>query len=576
MSKDNSSLVSETVGKKPPKSDSRSQISDLRNSKKTPRSKIQDPRSTKYLFVTGGVLSGVGKGITAASLGALLKARGLSVTVMKCDQYLNVDAGTLNPAEHGECFVTHDGAETDLDLGHYERFLDQDLSRTSSLMTGRIYKKVIDRERAGGYGGKTVQIVPHITEAVIDEMLEVGKGHDLLIVEVGGTVGDIEGLHFLEAIRELQMRVGRSSFVHMHVVYMPYLGTSKEFKTKPAQHAVLELRRLGLIPDLIGARAEVEAPLKLKEKLSMFCGVPPEGIVLLPNADTVYRIPLTFEQSGIVDYITDRLGFDVQKPDLSNWKNLVKKATTTFDKTVRIGIVAKYLDNADTYFSVIEALRSASRANSANLEFEWVNSEDITDTNVSTVLKKYDGILVPGGFGKRGIEGKIIASQYALRSNKPYLGICLGLQVAVIGVARNMGLQDANSTEMNPKTKNPVVYIMDGQQGKELSGGSMRLGSYDCVVADGSLASKLYKSKVISERHRHRYEVNQKYLQTLEDGGLRVSGTSPDGSLVEIIEAKNHPYFIAIQSHPEFLSRPMRPHPLFDGFIGASLKGTRV
>jgi CTP synthase len=529
-------------------------------------------KNTKYLFVTGGVLSGVGKGITAASLGALLKARGLSVTVMKCDQYLNVDAGTLNPAEHGECYVTTDGAETDLDLGHYERFLDQDLTYRSSLMTGRIYKKVIDKERAGGYGGKTVQIVPHVTGAVIDEMLEVGKDHDILIVEVGGTVGDIEGLHFLEAIRELEMRIGRDNYVHMHVVYMPYLGTSEEFKTKPAQHAVLELRRIGLVPDLIGARAEKDPPLKLKEKLSMFCGVPTDGIVLLPNADTVYRIPLNFEQSGIVDYITDQLKLKADKPDLAPWRALVKRATTDFDATVTIGIVAKYLDNADTYFSVTEALRSAARANSTNLKFEWVNAEEITETNVKVMLKKYDGLLVPGGFGKRGVEGKIIASQYALASGKPYLGICLGLQVAVIGVARSMGLRDANSTEVEPKTPDPIVYIMDGQQGKELSGGTMRLGSYDCIVQKGSLAHRLFKSDMISERHRHRYEVNQDYLQILQDGGLAVTGTSPDGRLVEIVEGKNHPYFIAIQSHPEFLSRPMRPHPLFDGLIKAALK----
>ena len=529
-------------------------------------------KQTKYLFVTGGVLSGVGKGITAASIGALLKARGLSVTVMKCDQYLNVDAGMLNPAEHGEVYVTHDGAETDLDLGHYERFLDQDLSSGSSLMTGKILKKVIDKERAGGYGGKTVQVVPHVTDAVIEEMLKVGEGHDVLIVEVGGTVGDIEGLHFLEAIRELQMRVGRGSYVHMHVVYMPYLGTSQEFKTKPAQHAVLELRRLGLIPDLIGARAETEAPLKLKEKLSMFCGVAPEGIVLLPNADTVYRIPLTFEQSGVVDYITESLSLTCGKADLAGWKTLVKKATTTFGKTVHIGIVAKYLDNADTYFSVVEALRSASRANSTNLIFDWVNAEDITKTNVATILKKYDGILVPGGFGKRGVEGKIIASQYALKIGKPYFGICLGLQVAVIGAARTMGLKDANTTEVEPKTKAPVVYIMDDQKGKEMTGASMRLGSYECVVTPNTLASKLFKSPTITERHRHRYEVNQKYNSVLKDAGLVISGTSPDGKLVEIIEAKDHPYFISIQSHPEFLSRPMRPHPLFDGLVKACLQ----
>jgi CTP synthase len=488
---------------------------------------------------------------------------------MKCDQYLNVDSGTLNPSEHGEVFVTHDGAETDLDLGHYERFLDQDLSASSSLMTGRIYKRVIDKERAGGYGGKTVQIIPHVTDEIINEMLEVGAGFDVMIVEVGGTVGDIEGLHFLEAIRELEMRIGRGSYVHMHLVYMPYLGTSNEFKTKPAQHAVLELRRLGLIPDLIGARSEKESSPKLKEKLSMFCGVDPDGIVLLPNADTVYRIPLTFEQSGVVDYITKRLELPAQKADLSSWKKLVKKATTTFDSSVKIGIVAKYLDNADTYFSVTEALRSAAWANSVKLEYEWVNSEEITNDNVAKILSKYDGILVPGGFGKRGVEGKIISARYCLDSAKPYFGICLGLQVAVIAAARKAGLASANSTEVDPKTTAPVVYIMGDQIGKELTGGSMRLGSYPCTVAPGTLAFKLFKSRSITERHRHRYEVNQQYLADIQKGGLLVSGTSPDGSLVEIVEASGHPYFIAIQSHPEFLSRPGRPHPMFDGFVRA-------
>jgi CTP synthase len=561
MANANSSLVSKTVGKKPPKERIENIVARSKNSKQT-----------KYLFVTGGVLSGVGKGITAASIGALLKARVLSVTVMKCDQYLNVDSGTLNPSEHGEVFVTHDGAETDLDLGHYERFLDQDLSANSSLMTGRIYKRVIDKERAGGYGGKTVQIIPHVTDEIIAEMLEVGAGYDVMIIEVGGTVGDIEGLHFLEAIRELEMRIGRGSYVHMHVVYMPYLGTSHEFKTKPAQHAVLELRRLGLIPDLIGARSEKESSPKLKEKLSMFCGVDPDGIVLLPNADTVYRIPLTFEQSGVVDYITKRLGLPAKKADLTGWKSLVRKATTTFDKTVKIGIVAKYLDNADTYFSVTEALRSAAWANSVNLVYEWVNSEDITDENVASILSKYDGILVPGGFGKRGVEGKIIAARYCLDSAKPYFGICLGLQVAVIAAARKSGLMDANSTEVDSKTTSPVVYIMNGQAGKELTGGSMRLGSYPCAVKKSTLAYKQFKSTTITERHRHRYEVNQKYSSDILRGGLEISGTSPDGLLVEIVEARSsleHPYFIAIQSHPEFLSRPGRPHPLFDGLLKA-------
>ncbi len=548
MANANSSLVSKTVHRDHPKN-----------------------KQTKYLFVTGGVMSGVGKGITAASLGALFKARGYKVTIQKCDQYLNVDAGTLNPAEHGECFVTADGAETDLDLGHYERFLDQNLSYHSSLMTGRVMKKVIDKERAGGYGGKTVQVVPHVTNEVIGEIEECGKDSDIHIVEVGGTVGDIEGLHFIEAIRELELKVGRGNFTHIHVVYIPYLGTSKELKTKPAQHAVLELRRIGLVPDMIGARTEHDAPMKIIEKLSMFTGVEPRGIVLLPNADSVYRVPMTLEQSGIAEFALEKLGLPNRTPELSKWKLLTKKATTTFQKTVHVGIVAKYLDNEDTYFSVIEALKSASRANSTNLHFEWVNSEDVTVDNVKTLLSKYDAVLVPGGFGKRGVEGKIIAARYALDAKKPYLGLCLGLQVAVIASARKAGLIGANSTEIDPKTKDPVVYIMDAQKGKENTGGSMRLGDYECIVSPNTLAHKLFKTTTITERHRHRYEVNQKYLNVIEDGGLKVTGLSPDRKLVEIIEAKNHPFYIAIQSHPEFLSRPMRPHPMFDGFIKAAI-----
>lgn len=529
-------------------------------------------KTPKFIFVTGGVLSGVGKGITAASLGSLLKARGYKVSIQKCDQYLNVDAGTLNPAEHGECFVTSDGAETDLDLGHYERFLDQNVNRESSLMTGRVLKKVIDAERAGGYLGKTVQVVPHVTGVIIDEITACAQGSDVHIVEVGGTVGDIEGLHFLEAIRELGLRVGRDNYLHLHVVYVPYLGTSKEFKTKPAQHAALELRRLGLIPDLIAARSESQPPLKIIEKLSLFCGVEPRGIVLLPNADTVYRVPLTLEQSGIAEYTLERLRLKWRAPDLRPWKKLVKKATTTFPKTVKVAIIAKYLDNEDTYFSVIEALRSATRASNVNLSYEWVNAESLNPETVVDQLKSYDGILIPGGFGKRGVEGKICAADYAYTHKVPFLGLCLGLQVAVIAAARRAGLNDAHSTEMNPSTKQPVVYIMESQKGHEGTGGSMRLGAYPCDLLSGSLAEKLYGDKHVQERHRHRYEVNLAYKDSIEAGGLTISGVSPDGTLVELVEATRHPFYIATQAHPEFISRPLSPHPFFAGFIKASLK----
>ncbi len=458
-------------------------------------------KQTKYLFVTGGVLSGVGKGITAASLGALYKARGYKVTIQKCDQYLNVDAGTLNPAEHGECYVTDDGAETDLDLGHYERFLDTNLSGKSSLMTGRVMKTVIDRERSGWYLGKTVQVVPHVTSYIIEEILECGKDSDIHIVEVGGTVGDIEGLHFIEAIRELQLRIGRGNYAHIHVVYIPFLGTSKELKTKPAQHAVLELRRIGLIPDMIGARTEYDASPKIVEKLSMFTGVQPDGIVLLPNADTVYRVPLTLERSGIAGFSLEKMGLKNTHPDLAPWKSLVKKATTDFNKTVHIGIVAKYLDNEDTYFSVVESLRSAARANNVNLRYSWINAERISTGNARSELKKYDGVLVPGGFGARGIQGKISAADYCLKSDKPYLGLCLGLQVAVIAACRIAGLSDANSTEFDSATANPVVYIMDGQKGKEGTGGLVLMSAAwsRAVWLERYLKAERYLSDIVTD-----------------------------------------------------------------------------
>lgn len=526
---------------------------------------------TKYIFVTGGVLSGVGKGITAASLGALLKARGFSVTIQKCDQYLNVDAGTLNPAEHGEVFVTDDGAETDLDLGHYERFLDVNLTGRSSLMTGRVLRTIIEAERAGKYLGKTVQVVPHVTQLIQEEIIKCGENSDIHIVEVGGTVGDIEGLHFIEAIRELGLRVGRQNCVYAHVVYVPYLGASKEFKTKPAQHAVLALRSLGIVPELLVARSETPPPSKIVEKLSLFGGVPVDGIALLPNAKSVYEVPLTLEREGIAKYVISRLGLKSKKPDLKPWKWVATNSLKEFNKTVKVAIVAKYLENEDTYISVIEALKSAGWKNSVNVETNWVNAEKINVKNVEKVLNKYDGVLVPGGFGSRGVEGKIITSQYAIKNKKPYLGLCLGLQVAIIGVSRNAGLKDANTVEINPKTKNPVVSTMDGQQKVIGTGGTMRLGSYPCAIKKGTLAYKLYKDVLAHERHRHRFEVNNNYKDILQENGVVFSGLSPDEKLVEIIEIKKHPFFIASQFHPEYKSKPFRPHPLFEGFI-ASLK----
>jgi CTP synthase len=527
---------------------------------------------TKFVFVTGGVLSGVGKGITAASIGSVLKARGLSVNIQKCDPYLNMDAGTLNPAEHGECFVTKDGAETDLDLGHYERFLDIELTQSSSLMSGRILSQVIAGERAGKYLGKTVQIIPHVTNAIKDEIIRNGEGFDVHIVEIGGTVGDYESLSFIEAIRELAIQIGRERCMFAHVVYLPYLGASKEFKTKPAQNAVRELRGLGIVPDMLVARSEEQPPADVVPKLSLHSGVDPSCIILMPTASTIYQVPLTLHEAGIGEIILNRLGLAsrASKPDMSVWEDVVRNANKKYDKKVTVGVVAKYLNNQDTYMSVFEALRAAAWANKVGLEIVWIDSEKLEkQTDPEASLKGLDGILVPGGFGLRGGEGKILAAGYALRQKVPYLGLCLGLQVAVVAAARGGGLKDANSTEFNPKTPDPVISTMADQLGKENTGGSMRLGNYDCVLEPGSLAMKLYGQKTITERHRHRYEANNTYRPHYGEWGITASGHSPDGTLVEMIEAIDHRFFISTQAHPEFRSRPHAPHPLFDGFLRA-------
>lgn len=527
-------------------------------------------RPTKYVFVTGGVLSGVGKGITAASIGRLLKSRKLSVNIQKCDPYLNVDAGTLNPAEHGECYVTADGAETDLDLGHYERFLDIELTHRSSFMSGRALLRVINDERAGKYGGKTVQFIPHVTTAIQEEILETAEGFDVHIVEIGGTVGDYEGLAFIEAIRELSMRVGRDNCLFVHVVYLPYLGASKETKTKPAQNAVRELRGLGIVPDVLVARSEREPDDDVVSKLSMFSGVDKKAIVLLPNAETIYEVPLTLEEKGIDDVIVRRLGLKAGKPDLKDWKQMVKSAKNGHKKTVRIGIVAKYLNNQDTYMSVFEALRAAAWAQEVKPELIWVDAEKIhTKEDVVKVFMGLDGVVVPGGFGIRGLEGKILAAQYALKQKIPYLGLCLGLQMAVIAAARNGGLSGASSKELDPSAADLVITTMDGQEGKENTGGTMRLGNYDCSLEKGSLARKVYGTDRIAERHRHRYECNNDYRDQYESWGIKASGLSPDKHLVEIVEGIDHPFFLASQFHPEYKSRPTKPHPMFSGFIKA-------
>jgi len=528
---------------------------------------------TKYIFVTGGVLSGLGKGITAASIGNLLEARGLTVNIQKCDPYLNVDAGTLNPREHGECFVTKDGAETDLDLGHYERFLDEELTQKSSLMAGKVLLKVINDERAGKYEGESIQIIPHLTSSIEEYIRKAGEGFDVHIVEIGGTVGDYESLSFIEAIREFGIKAGEANCLYVHLVYLPYLGASHETKTKPAQNSVRELRGLGLTPNILVARSEEPAHDGVKKKLSLFCGVPEEAIALLPNASSIYQVPLTLEDSGIVNVICRELKLKAGKPNLKAWREVVKQATSKHTRTVKIGLVAKYLDNTDTYMSVFEALKAAAWKNDCNIEIHWIDAHkyDAPEANISGALAGFDGVVVPGGFGTRGLEGKIKAAQYALANKVPYLGLCLGLQMGVIAAARNNGVKGANTFELNPDATELVINTMNDQKGKENTGGTMRLGDYECELIKDSKSAKLYGKTRITERHRHRGECNPEYINQYESWGIRVVGKNPSNHLVEVIEGIDHPFFIASQFHPEFKSRPNRAHPLFDGFIASLL-----
>ena len=529
---------------------------------------------TKYVFVTGGVLSGVGKGIAAASIGTLLKARGLKVNIQKCDPYLNVDADLLNPREHGEVFVTRDGAVTDLDLGHYERFLDEELSQSSSLMSGRILLKVIQDERQGKYQGKTVQVIPHLTNAIQDNIIDTAKGFDVHIVEIGGTVGDYESPAFIEAIREMEARVGAPNCLYVHVVYIPYMSTSGEFKTKPAQNAVRELRGAGIVPDILIARSEAKPQHSVVTKLSMYTGVEPEAIVLVPNVKTIYEVPLLMEAARIDQVMAQKLGWRrLPATDLGSWRRMVRSALAKYRKTVRIGIVAKYVDNQDTYMCVFEALRAAAWSCEVNVEIVWVNAEKLERNRRSLEeLKKLDGVIVPGGFGERGLEGKIMAAGYSLKNKLPYLGLCLGLQMAVVAAARNAGLKDATSVEIDPKAKHKVIDFMADQHDKKNTGATMRLGDYPTVLARGSKARKAYGSEQIVERHRHRLEAVNVYREKYDSWGIWASGLSPDGHLVEVVEAIDHPYFVATQAHPEFRSRPKRPHPLFVGLIKAALR----
>ena len=524
--------------------------------------KQNEKHKCKYIFVTGGVLSGVGKGITAASIGAILKSKGFKVTMQKCDPYLNVDAGLLNPVEHGECYVTHDGVETDLDLGHYERFLDFETNRYSITLSGSIFKELIEKERAGGFHGKTVQLVPHFTELVQEKIMNASKNSDIHIVEIGGTVGDYEGLSFIEAIRLFGNKVGRRNCLYVNVVYVPWINTSKELKSKPAQNALKDLRGFGIIPDVVVCRTEKPAPREICEKIARFSGIPDEAVLNLPDIDSVYDVPFNVLKSGVLEILNDFVEDD-KEPDMSAWEEFSKKRAQKNARTVTVGLVAKYVGNEDTYICVTEALKAAAAWNNVNLDLRWINAEKVDEKTLAEV----DGLVVPGGFGNRGVEGKIAAANYALDHDVPYLGLCLGMQVACIASARRAGLTQANSEEFDKETKENVIYLMNGQEGKESTGGSMRLGDFPAKLVKGSKTAKIYGKTNIVERHRHRYEVNQKFLKEIEKGGVVVSGTSPDGKLVEFVEAPGKKFFVGTQAHPELKSRPLRVHPLFMEFV---------
>lgn len=527
-----------------------------------PAEKKSAKKMPKYIFVTGGVLSGVGKGITAASIGAILKAKGFKVSIQKCDPYLNVDAGLLNPVEHGECFVTADGKETDLDLGHYERFLDFETSRYSSVLSGALYQELIDKERSGGFHGRTVQMVPHFTDLVQEKIAMAGKDSDIHIVEIGGTVGDYEGLSFIEAIRLFANRVGRENCLYVHVVYVPWINTSKELKTKPAQNALKDLRGFGIIPDVVVCRTEKPAPRSMCEKIAAFSGIPGEAVLNLPDIDSVYDVPFNVLKSGVLEILNKFVG-DSSEPDMSKWEEFSRLRGTKWPRTVRVGLVAKYVGNEDAYICVTEALKAAAAWDKVNLEIVWLNAEEATDEDFAGV----DGLVVPGGFGVRGAEGKIRAATYALEHDKPYLGLCLGMQMACVAAARKGGVAKAGSEEFGAGEGENVIYIMEGQKGKESTGGTMRLGNCPARLSRGSKVAEIYGELDVVERHRHRYEVNQKFLPEIEKGGVVVAGTSPDGKLVEFFEAPKCKFFVGTQAHPELKSRPLNVHPLFREFV---------
>ena len=531
--------------------------------------------NTKYIFVTGGVVSGLGKGITAASLGRLLKNRGYKVTIQKFDPYINVDPGTMNPYEHGEVFVTDDGAETDLDLGHYERFINENLTKNSSVTMGRIYSNVIEKERKGDYLGKTVQVIPHITNEIKERIYGFeGTDTDIVITEVGGTVGDIEGLSIIEAIRQVGLERNPEDVCFIHVTLLPYIYGSNEIKSKPTQHSVKELQSLGIQPDILVCRTEQEIPDTIREKLALFCNVRKTSVIQNKTADCLYAVPLMLEEEGLAREVCNHLRLDNYIPDNSKWAEMIEKIRK-IDKNnkVKIAIVGKYIKLEDSYISVIESIKHAGFENNVETEIELIDCETITKDTVQEKLDRFDGIIVPGGFGNRGIEGKITTIKYARENKRPFLGICLGMQMAVVEYARDiLGLKDANSAEFDEKSKNQVIHIMEEQKGIDKKGGTMRLGAYPCIIKEGTLAQEVYGKTEISERHRHRFEYNNDYKERLEKAGLICSGTSPDGKLVEIVELsqKEHPYFIAGQFHPELKSRPNKPAPLFVGLVKAA------
>ena len=529
--------------------------------------------AVKYVFVTGGVVSGLGKGITAASLGRLLKARGYNVTMQKFDPYLNVDPGTMNPYQHGEVFVTDDGTETDLDLGHYERFIDTSLNKYSNVTSGKVYWDVLSAERRGDFGGNTVQVIPHITNAIKSRFYrnDQNRETEIAIIEVGGTVGDIESQPFLESIRQFQHDIGRENCMLIHVTLIPYIRSSGEMKTKPTQNTVKDLQALGIQPDVIVCRSELPVGADIKDKISLFCNVPTNCVIENLDVDVLYEAPLAMEKERLAHVVCKRLGIECPEPDLADWTAMVD-AWKHPEKEVTVALVGKYVQLHDAYLSVVEALKHAAVANHAEVHIKWVDSELVSSYNVDEVLGDVNGILVPGGFGDRGIEGKITAIQYAREHDIPFLGLCLGMQMAIVEFARNvLGYADAHSSELNPSTTHPLIHIKPDQHGVTDLGGTLRLGSYKCILDPNSKAYELYGTREIEERHRHRYEVNNEYRQELIENGMCLCGVSPDGRIVEMIELPSHPWFVATQAHPEFKSRPNKCHPLFRGFLKAAL-----